>query len=123
MSSNYFLIYLFSPESYKELVKLEMEHNLLINLLFIEKSKYVRKVVETLFILMSQSKISENQNLSVNRFEFKFKDKVYKSVREILMVHIINNYKKIYDGQVYEEYFNLFGHMLVNEKGTYKTKL
>jgi len=95
-----------------------MEHSLLINFLFTEKSKYVRKVVETLFNLLINSKSIES--LNNNKFEIKIKEKndlVITSVKEALMIHILNNYKKIYDGQVYEEFFNLFGNILQCEKG------
>jgi ubiquitin C-terminal hydrolase len=30
------------------------------------------------------------------------------------MLHILNNYKRIYSGQVYEEFFNLFGSLLIH---------
>ena len=95
-----------------------MEHSLLINLLFTEKSKYVRKVVETLFSLMINSKSIE----SLGQFSVKFNSNSefeVKSVKEALMIHVLNNYKKIFDGQVYEEFFNLFGNMLLCEKGKY----
>ncbi len=67
---------------------------------------------------MTNSKSIEN----LGKFEIKIKntkntDIVVKSVKEALMIHVLNNYKKIFDGQVYEEFFNLFGNLLLCEKG------
>jgi len=85
----------FSPDSFKELINFEMEHSLLINLLFTEKSKYVRKVVETLFSLMSNSKSIESLN-KIDHFDIKIKDKntdiVVKSVKEALMIHVVRTF-------------------------------
>ncbi len=67
---------------------------------------------------MTNSKSIEN----LSKFEIKIKntknnDIFVKSVKEALMIHVLNNYKKIFDGQVYEEFFNLFGNLLLCEKG------
>jgi hypothetical protein len=99
-----------NPVAFKEIIDNETSSSLLINILFVEKSKFVRKMIENLFILLSQIKLSE-----VNKTELQ--NKTIKSVKELIIVHILNNYKRIYSDQVYEEFFILFGHFLQSEKG------
>jgi len=99
-----------NPVAFKEIIDNETSSSLLINILFVEKSKFVRKMIENLFILLSQIKLSE-----VNKTELQNKN--IKSVKELIIVHILNNYKRIYSDQVYEEFFILFGHFLQSEKG------
>ena len=59
---------------------------------------------------MSLSKSIE----SISNFNLIINNKSSKNIKEILMIHILNNYERIYTGQVYEEFFNLFGQMLIN---------
>lgn len=83
----------------------EAENHLIIDLLFKEKSKNIRKIVENIFNILIQNKNTEPINLKINDHEFK-------STKEVIMMHIFNNYKKIFSDQVYEEFFNLFGYIL-----------
>ena len=101
-----------NPVAFKEIIQIEVQKSQLINILFIEKSKFVRKMIENLFILLSQIKFTE-----LNKVESHVKDKSVKSVKEQIMLHILTNYKRIYSDQVYEEFFILFGHFLQSEKG------
>jgi ubiquitin C-terminal hydrolase len=99
-----------NPEAFRDVINYEVENSIILNLLFIEKSKYVRKIVENIFTSLTVSKSIE----TFNNFQITIRGKVYKNVKEILMIHILNNYERIYSGQVYEEFFNLFGYILVN---------
>lgn len=99
-----------NPVAFKEIIENETNTCLLINILFVEKSKFVRKMIENLFILLSQIKLSD-----MNKADLQNKN--IKSVKELIIIHILNNYKRIYSDQVYEEFFILFGHFLQSEKG------
>jgi ubiquitin C-terminal hydrolase len=68
-------------------------------------------------------KINNSNNIN-NNLEFK-ENKESKDLRElkhitntkeIIMMHIFNNYKKIFSKNVYEEFFNLFGSILSYDK-------
>jgi ubiquitin C-terminal hydrolase len=102
-----------NPQAFKDTVAYEVEKGFIINLLFVEKSKFVRKVVENLIIILTQSKALEGSSIVV-----KIKEKQIKTnnIKELVMKHILNNYKRIYSESVYEEFFNLFGYMLIQEK-------
>jgi len=82
---------------------------MIIDILFKEKSKNIRKLVENIFSILIQNKSHENAVLKIHKQEFK-------STKEIIMMHIFNNYKKIFSDQVYEEFFNLFGSILSYDK-------
>jgi ubiquitin C-terminal hydrolase len=99
-----------NPEAFRDIINYEVEDSFILNLLFIEKSKYVRKIVENIFTFLTVSKSIE----TFQNFQITIRAKVYRTVKEILMIHILNNYERIYSGQVYEEFFNLFGYILVN---------
>jgi ubiquitin C-terminal hydrolase len=99
-----------NPEAFRDVINYEVENSIILNLLFIEKSKFVRKVVENIFTSFTTSKSVE----TFSNFQITIRGKTYKNVREILMMHILNNYERIYSGQVYEEFFNLFGYILTN---------
>jgi ubiquitin C-terminal hydrolase len=106
-----------NPQALKDTLTYEYSDSIIINLLFVEKCKFVRKIVENLFvILLTQYKSLDQlsvQNIVNNIPALKNKTGV-KSVKDILMLHILNNYKRIYSGQVYEEFFNLFGSLLIH---------
>ena len=45
-----------NPDCLRDMITFEQEHSIILNVLFVEKSKFVRKVVENFFIIISQSK-------------------------------------------------------------------
>ena len=77
-----------NPESFKETVQWEYDKSVIMNLIFVEKSKNVRKVVENFFIIQSQY---------LKSIDIKTKTK---AIRDIVNNHILNIYKRIYLGQV-----------------------
>lgn len=91
--------------AFKEFLVNETQNSMIIDILFKEKSKNIRKIVENIFNILIQNKNQDNTAIRIQNHEFK-------STKEIIMMHIFNNYKKIFSDQVYEEFFNLFGSIL-----------
>ncbi len=91
--------------AFKEFIVNETQNSMIIDILFKEKSKNVRKIVENIFNILIQNKSQENSAVKIKNHEFK-------STKEIIMMHIFHNYHKIFSDQVYEEFFNLFGSIL-----------
>ena len=97
------------------ILKKEYESNIIINLLFICKIKNVRNNVYNFFIyiLYILQPIPFEQDSNINA----------KNSREIVVLHIINNYKKLFSAEVvYYEFFMLLGYIISKSEEYLKDK-
>ena len=111
-------------ESFRQLLIKEVEGNLLLEFLYKKNtSKYVRKMIENMLIILSQIKILDKQSndkLLVNQnildSSFLISNNI-KSTKEALLLHVSSNYKLLKsnkDIKLSEEYYNIYGYLLKN---------
>ena len=97
------------------ILKKEYESNIIINLLFTCKIKDIRNNVYQFFyyILFILPPIPFEQDLNINA----------QNSREIVVLHIINNYNKLFSAQVvYNEFFMLLGYIISKSEEYLKDK-